>query len=591
MTALLAVFAGLALFISGMGIMGQGLQDAAGSGLRRTLELATSRRTRGLALGTLLGFLIQSSAATVMLVGFISAGLMTFAQSIPVMLGINIGTTLSMLMISFRLGDACWIAIAAGLALKALRPTQRSGALGLSLFGFGLIFLGMNIMSDAVRPFRGTLAPLLAYADGNTLKGMLIGVGTATLVTSVIQSSGAVIAMVFAMISAGVITNLEQAWPIILGANVGTCATALLGSIGTSSAARRSAVAHLVFNIFGCIAGIVAAPLVYRYIPPLAPLPVTGVGSSAAHPALIHQCAYANTIKMTISALLMLPLTNAFSRLVSHITPGKKTPDTPSPLNPELLDRPEDALQAALQELARLAGLCRESLRGQARLYLIWDARQGSANQATEAVLDTIKLAMHNYLHTLSQQTLSRRQRILLTMLYTGIDHLERIGDHLAHMATLSKARHQIAAARFIPDTIEAFLDLNQKACTVLTRLQQALAPAAGDRRQAACCVIDACDQYTQQADRQRMQIAKDLSTGRSTPVAALYREELLSDLSRIVKHAKALALDARDRDFRIKSSKLGRTASAPDPENPKRSPSGDLQSTGKGSTIQHLCT
>ncbi len=567
MIALLAVFAGLALFITGMGIMGDGLQAAAGTGLRRILEKATLHRLRGLSLGTGMGFLIQSSAATVMLTAFISAGLMTFAQTIPVMLGINIGTTLSMLMISFRIGDACWFAIAAGLAIKALRPQGRTGALGLSLFGFGLIFLGMNIMSDAIHPFRGALAALLVHANGATVRGLLIGVATATVVTAIVQSSGAVIAMVFAMVSAGVVTSLEQAWPIIIGANVGTCATALLGSIGTSPAARRSAVAHLVFNILSTTAGMAAAPLVYRYVPMLSPLPGTGSDAIATHQALIHQCANANVLKMAISALLALPFTNALSALVTRITPGSKVPQTPSLLVPGLLDHPEDALQAALKELARLTGLCRESLRGQALLYLMWDARQGASSQATEVALDTLKLAMHDYLQLLSRRALSRRQRILLTVLYTGIDQLERIGDHIAHMASMSRARHRIAAARFREDTIDAFFDLNQKACKVLALLQQALAPEAGDHHDtAAAMVIDACERYMLPADLQRLQIAKDLSLGLSTPVAALYRTEYLSDLNRIVKHARTLATDARTGDFHIKVSKLGRSATSETP-------------------------
>ncbi len=562
MIALLGVFGGLALFVTGMNTMGEGLQAAAGANLRRTLERATRGRTRGLSLGTLLGFLIHSSAATVMLVGFINAGLMTFAHSIPVMLGVNVGTTLSMLMISFRLGDACWVAIAVGLLLKAIRPHGKSGALGLSIFGFGLIFLGMNIMSDAIRPFRSELAALLTHTSGATVWGLLLGVVTATMVTAVVQSSGAVIAMVFAMITAGAITSLEQAWPIILGANVGTCATALLGSVGATPAARRSAVAHLVFNLFSAVVGMAAAPLVYRYIPMLSPVP--SAGGDGIPRALIHQCANANTIKMAITALIALPFTHTLAALVDRLTPGVNVQTPPSRLDAELLDRPEDALQAALQELSRVTGLCRESLRGQTVLYLHWDARQGAANQATEAALDALKSAMHGYLHALSQGTLSRRQCILMTLIYNGIDHLERIGDHIAHMSSLSKTRHQIPFARFNPATIEAFLEINHHACTVLTRLQQALSPGTGDRQEAVASVLEARETFRQLSDRQRAQIARDLSERNSTPVAALYRTEYLSDLSRIVRHANTLALAARDRDFHIKPSKLGQMNPGP---------------------------
>jgi phosphate:Na+ symporter len=559
MIAIAAVFAGLALFIAGMNTMSRGLQAAAGRGLRRSLERATTRRGNGLLLGTVLGFLIQSSAGTVMLVGFISAGLLTLAQAIPVVLGINIGTSLSMLLISFRLGDACWAAIAAGLAVRALRPQSRAGAVGLALFGFGVIFLGLTMMSDAIRPYRAELAPLLRYADGSSFAGMVTGVAAATVVTAVIQSSGAVIGMVFAMIAAGAVTGLEQAWPIIIGANIGTCATALLGSIGTSPAARRSALSHLVFNLFSAAAGMAAAPLVYRYIPLLRPV-TAGVSIDVARQALIQQCAMANVLKMVITAVVALPFSPWLGRAVTHLGRGRSA-GSPSLLDTTLLDRPEAALQAALAELSRLSGICRDSLRRQAWLYLGPDARRQSAVLADEIMLDTLKLAMHDYLQGLFTHSLSRRQGILLSLLYTGIDHLERISDHVARMAEVSQAHRRHPEARFIPESLDAFLDLNQKACAVLTRLQQALAPGVDDRRAAAEAVIAARDRYMALADRQREQIASDLSSGRSTASAVLYRNSYLSHLNRIVKHAKTIALATRDRDFHIKPVKLERRA------------------------------
>lgn len=560
MNALAAVFAGLALFITGMNIMGDGLQTASGAGLRRTLERATRRRSSGLATGAVLGLLIQSSAGTVMLASFISAGLLTFVQSIPVMLGINIGTTLSMLVISFHLGDACWLAIAAGLLLKAIHPEGRPGASGLSIFGFGLIFLGLNIMSDAIRPFRGELANLLIFTDGSTLSGLLTGVLLATLITAIIQSSGAVIGMVFALISAGVITGLHQAWPIILGANIGTCATALLGSIGAPAAARRSAVAHLTFNLFSAAAGIAAAPLVFRYIPHLVPVSASAP-PAALHQALIHQCAVANTLKMLFTALLALPFTRLLAGVVSTITPDRGTPPPPSLLNSELLTTPEDALQAVLQELCRLTGICRESLHGQSRLYLMHDARQAAFSKASEETLDTLKPAMHDYLKVIAHGPLSRRQAILLTLLYTGIDHLERISDHIARMAEISAMQHRQPAARFTPATLDVFLELNHKGCTVLTRLQQALASSPENHQHAAAQVLVAREQYMLSAVSEEAQVAKDLSSGRIAPVAALYRSAYLSHLNRIVKHARALAMDAEASDFHIKTRKLGRSA------------------------------
>ncbi len=540
MIALLNILAGLALFITGMNIMSSGLQQAAGDSLRRLLERATHRPTGSLALGSALGLLIQSSAATVMLVGFISAGLMTLAQSIPVILGINIGTTLSMLMISFKLGDACWLAITTGLLIRALRPAGRTGALGITVFGFGLIFLGLNSMSDAIRPFRTDLAGLLLHTDGGTLMGLLNGVALATLITAIIQSSGAVIGMVFAMITAGAITGIEQAWPIIIGANIGTCTTALIGSIHAPPAARRSAVAHLVFNLFSAVIGIASAPLIYRFIPLLGTLSTPpGADPLMLQQQLIQQCALANVLKMAVTALVALPFSPLLAAFVSRIVQGTGDVQPPSLLDRALLETPDAALQAVEQELGRITGLCRSALRQQAPLFSVRDARLISASLYHEQQLDTLKQALHSFLESLAQHPLSPSQSARIPRFYAGIDHLERISDHIARIAEISRERHRHVAGRFTPREIDTFIALNQHACTVLTRLQQALMPAMGDPDNATLQVLEACTSFDQAADAQRGCIARDLSTEQYPATAAIYRTQYLSHLSRLVKHAR----------------------------------------------------
>jgi phosphate:Na+ symporter len=226
------VLGGLALFILGMGIMSEGLRTAAGSGLRTLLTKTTANRFAGLALGTLLGFLVHSSAASVMFVGFINAGLMNLAQSVAPMLGTNLGTSLSMQLVSFKLTDYAYVGIVLGLILQMAFPRPRVKCLGKALVGFGLLFLGMKVMSGAVAPHRDLLRQYLAGIDGHALSGRLLGVGLAFALTAIIQSSGATIGMAFALSDAGVFESLWQTYPIVIGAQIGTCATALLGSIG-----------------------------------------------------------------------------------------------------------------------------------------------------------------------------------------------------------------------------------------------------------------------------------------------------------------------------------------------------------------------
>lgn len=394
---------------------------------------------------------------------------------------------------------------------------------------------------------------------------MLIGIGVATAITAVIQSSGATIGMVFAMISAGVITRVEEAYPIILGANIGTCATAMLGSIGAPVAARRSALSHLFFNIFSAVFGIITAPLIFRYIHYTAPIQA-GMNPEAVAQALIHQCANANTIKMVLSALLALPAVTMLASFVRRIAPQRGKPEEASYLDPDLLNRPEDALQAALSELIRLTRLCRKGLTSQAALFIQWDRSKARSNQEIERTLDTIKISMHDYLLDLTAHRLSRRQGILLTLLYHGVDHLERISDHLDHMSQLSTQKRHVPAARFDKNTVESLFALNRQAHQVLLSLEEAMLHQPKKKSPPIEQIMHSTEIFKEQAELERTTIGQELSGRKTTPVAALYRGAFLSDLSRIVKHARALALEMETRDFHIKKKKLGREIVAESP-------------------------
>ena len=355
---LFQVLGGLALFIIGMNIMSDGLRIAAGNSLRTLLTKATANRFAGLALGTVLGFLIHSSAASVMFVGFINAGLMSLAQSIAPMLGTNLGTSLSMQLVSFRFTDYCYVGIALGLVLQMALPQPRAKCVGRALVGFGLLFLGMKTMSEAVAPHRDLLRQYLVGIDGHTLSGRLLGVALAFALTAIIQSSGATIGMAFALASAGVFDSLWQTYPIVVGAQIGTCATALLGSIGTGIDSRRAALGNLLTNVNNAILSIFLAPL---WIPLLQ-------GTSADH---VRQIANVHTFLMLQNCLVFLPLVGPYSKLLAAIAPSKHPPPEPSRLQPELLDFPEQAIAACLAELWRISKIAAKSLRlaGQTILF------------------------------------------------------------------------------------------------------------------------------------------------------------------------------------------------------------------------------
>ncbi|MBP7830967.1 MAG: Na/Pi cotransporter family protein [Kiritimatiellae bacterium] len=543
------VLGGLALFIYGMNVMTDGLRGVAGGRLRKILAGAGHHRWNGLFLGIVLGTTIQTSAATVMMVGLINAGLMTLLESIPPMLGANIGTTLAMHLISFRLGDYCFAGIALGLLMAVAGSNTRVRPAGQALLGFGLLFLGMNVMSGAVKPYREMFAPFLAGMDGATWKGLLTGVGIATAVTAVIQSSGGTIAMVFAMISAGIITRLEQAYPIIVGANIGTCMTALLGSIGTGVEARRSAISHLAFNIFSGFFGVLTASWFYRYIP-------------LTSGDLIHQAANANTIKMVISVALIFPFISLHSRLVCRLVPAREPLPEPSHLDVDLLPRPEDALAAVLRELRRVAVLCQGSFRDVAEM-IVRDDRRGLGRVArNEQAVDEIKLAVRDYLRAVTGRSLSRRQAILVQYLNRAMVHLERIHDHIELIGVLSGQRHAIREARFDRQGLDWLYEAYDTSARTLNRLVESLDASRAEFKTGGEAILAARDEHVRRSHRVLADFTARVAAHEYPPICGVYFIDYISALDRIVRHCKVIAFDEIQQDFRLKPSKFGRTAS-----------------------------
>ncbi len=543
-----SILGGLALFIFGMRLMSDGLRDAAGADLRRILTKATRNRLNGMGLGTALGFLVQSSAATVMAVGFINAGLMTLGQSVPVMLGTNIGTTLSMQLISFKLADYCFAAIVLGFLLNIAMPQKRIKKAGTALLGFGLLFLGMSTMSGAIAPHRDAFIPLFEQIDGSTASGMVLGILLAMLITGIIQSSGAVIGMTFALIEAGVITDLSGAFPIIIGANIGTCVTALLGSIGTHIDARRSAISHLLFNIFSTILAALAAPLFYRWIPV--------IGGD-----LVHQAANANTIKMGITALLVLPFAPLHAALVRRLVPSRKTPPQPSFLDEALIPMPEQALHASMRELRRMVNLCRESLSLDEQLLDTKDTHAIRTIGQNEKTVNAVKLAFHDYLTRITSRFLSRRQAILAQHLDRCMTEIERIGDHIKVLCRLNRKIGRYSRHAFFGPCRDQLKELYAQINDILTNLSTSLSPQHENYEEMAATILAARKSYIEKKDIAKKLITEQVGSTRLPPLLGIYLNEYQMTFTKIARHCKTIAGAQQNPFFWLKQHKLDRPA------------------------------
>ena len=340
---------GLAFFLYGMDKMSVGMKNTAGNKMRSILASLTKNRVIALIVGAFVTMVIQSSSATtVMLVSFVQAGLLTLAQSMGVILGADIGTTITAQMIAFKLTDYALLMVAAGFLFKLLGKVKRTKDIGDIIIGFGILFFGMKLMSDAMNPLRSYTPFIDLMKDmENPLLGILIG----TAFTAVVQSSSATTGILIVLAQQGLLT-LEGGIPILFGANIGTCVTAALACIGTSREAKRVAIAHIIFKIAG-------VGLFIFWIPQFADL--IRYIAEQFDSGTARQIANAHTLFNLSLALVFLPFITLFSKFIYFIFPEKPKPKSKElvvwHLDDNILETPSLAIDLARLEISRMAKL------------------------------------------------------------------------------------------------------------------------------------------------------------------------------------------------------------------------------------------
>lgn len=537
---------GAVLFLVGMKWLSAALREAAGERLRRLLTAAAGSRWRGLALGTSVGFLVHSSSAVVMTVGFVHAGLLTLGAALPVLFGANIGTTLSMQLISLRLTDYALAAVAVGGALYLIFTEGRGRTWGQAILGFGLLFLGMKVSGDAIEPHRAAIEPWLARIDGTSPAGMLLGIGIATLVTIAVQSSGAVIGMTFVLAGSGALTSLGQTYPIVLGAHIGTTVTGLVASLGASVDARRAAIANLLFNIFNAGAGALAAPVLI----PLLEKTATGVA---------HQTANTHTAIMVGASVLMLPLTRPAAALLRKFWKTREAEPETTHLDPALLRTPEDALVATIQELGRSARLCGESFRLVNEFFRCGDRKLLRRVARNELASDEIKTSVRSYLVRLARDYLSRRQALFAQGLNRCVVELERVADHIESLGALGRGGSGRRLERLDQSISGSILKLAEMAEKAVRQLAESFNPEANDFDAVSWTILETRKTYVRESAPVKAEVIDRLAKHEVAPDLALAFSEYAAALDRIVRHCAVIAQEQRQPCFAIKKSKLGR--------------------------------
>lgn len=361
---LFGLFGGLAVFIYGMNMMSECLQKAAGEKMKAVLALLTKNPVLGVLAGALTTAVLQSSSATtVMAIGFVSAGLMTLPQAISIIFGANIGTTMTAQIIAFKISDYIFLIIFVGFLISFLSRSERIKNIGLTIFAFGLLFLGIDTMGSVMQPLANS--PVFTELFDKVSDIPVLGVLTGTVMTLVVQSSSATIAVLqnFAIQPGadGVssVIGLTGAIPILLGDNIGTTITAVLASIGQPRNAKRTAAAHCIFNVSGCF-------LFIWFIRPFAAFIQMISPKGPEVEVISRQIANAHTTFNIVMTLIWTPLLFVMVKLVMRLIPDKKEeegdPAEPVYLDDRLMAQPAAALQLAAKEILHLAFLVREQL-------------------------------------------------------------------------------------------------------------------------------------------------------------------------------------------------------------------------------------
>jgi len=516
---------GLGLFLFGIQIMASGMQKAAGDRFRRILEVLTTKPILGVLTGIIVTLLIQSSStATVMVVGFANAGLMNLSQAISVIIGANIGTTVTAQIVSFKVSVLAFPAIGIGSLLNFFGRRRFHRYLGQTVLGFGLLFLGMTTMSNGMSPLRELQAfhNLLAQFSSYPLLGILCG----AVFTALIQSSSAATGVIIALTMQDLIP-FSSAVPLILGTNIGTCVTAILAGIGANIAARRAAVAHVLFNVIGVI-------LAYLLLTPFMELIVHTAST------VPRQVANTHTAFNLFNTFIFLIFLNPFTKLICRIVPGedKKVEFGPKYLDKRILKTPAVAIGGVKQELLRMAGIAQEMLEESVQVFLKNDLKQIKHIEQMEDLVDGLEKEINIYLADLSQHSMSKQQSGLVAGFLSAANDLERIGDHAINIMQLSelKTDERLPFSSTALEEITIFYDKVDKMLAGAIRAFE-----QGDVRLAMEIVAED-DVIDEQEKILRKWHINRINTKKCYPASGVIYLDLISNLERVADHANNIA-------------------------------------------------
>lgn len=523
----MSLLGGLALFLYGMKLMGEGLEKAAGDRLKRLLEALTRNPLMGLLVGVVFTMIIQSSSATtVMVVGFVNAGLLDLMQATGVILGANIGTTVTAWIVAgFQATAFMPLVLLIGVAMMMFLKKLKLQRIGQVVAGFGMLFVGMGMMSDAMKPLAESAEfARLMTAFSNPIMALLVGVA----VTAIIQSSSASVGILEMLAIQGLVP-LETSLYIIMGTNIGTCVTAMLSAVGATRTAKRAALIHLMFNVLGTLVVFILVSL----------LPVSTWIGHINGPAL--QIAVAHTSFKVFEVLCFVLLRKWLVKLVMILVPGEDKQGEGKSLkflDDRILSTPPIAVAQICKEIERMGDIAIANLTRAMDAFFNKDSSLINEVEQNEDVVNYLNHEITRYMVAAAQLDLPASDVEQLGEMFHVVNDLERIGDHAENMAEYANSRIEeeipfsedgIAELRDMLDKTVALFKLSMEAFH--TRDQHLLPRVLVQEEN-----IDDMEKTLQQSHVDR------LTRGACTPRSGMIFSDMLSNLERVADHATNVA-------------------------------------------------
>ncbi len=521
---------GLGIFLFSIKYMGDALQKAAGDRLRSILDKYTTNPFMGVLVGIVVTVLIQSSSGTtVITVGLVSAGFMTLRQAIGVIMGANIGTTVTAFIIGLDVGAYALPIMAAGAFLIFFVRQTKVRNFGEVVFGFGGLFLGLEMMSDGMKPLRSLEAftdMTLALSDHP-----ILGVVAGTVFTLIVQSSSATVGILQGLYTEGLV-DLQAALPILFGDNIGTTITAILAAIGASVAARRAAATHVLFNVVGSIIFLLLLVPFTMYVEWLS-------GILSLEPKM--QIAFAHGSFNIANTIIQFPLIGAWAYLVTKMIPGEDVliEYRPKHLDPRFIEQsPSVAIGQAKEEVIRTGQFAVQGLEETFKYLETGDKKHAETAYQIEDAINNLDKEITNYLVSISSMSISPIESSRHVLLMDSIRDIERIGDHFENIVELT----DVQRLNRLTLTEEAFSDLTKMFTLTIETVDKAIQTLNTNDKELAREVAEQEDLIDKMERKYRKRHILRLNEGTCSAQAGIVFVDVISNLERIGDHAVNIA-------------------------------------------------